>query len=242
MKPIHVYNLEFPAFVHELKIAGYSFKRVENYEAALLGLQHRVAVQNEFNVRLNTGSHQLTARVDFPNEEERAILPWVEEGKFTKLQDILLLFTLFTGRNVFALTEEETRLVLRPDPREHFYGQEFHLAVRYSDKWRERDTGRILSAEEMRGVPVFDYDHFDAGLEETLNEVLATIASEGWQQEYGNGYCLFLFRQAMLQNGIETAFMLCWKCSYLCKRTFTSQITISDSSRKATAHRRRAPR
>jgi hypothetical protein len=62
----------------------------------------------------------------------------------------------------------------------------------------------------MRGVPTFDYDQFDAGLEQTINEVLTTIKSKVWQNEYGNGYCLFLFRQAMLQNGIETAFMLCW--------------------------------
>lgn len=210
MNPLDVYNLEFPAYVNELNIGGYSFRRVENYEAALLGLQHRAEILLEFNVRSNTGTHQLTATVQIPDNQQPGILPWAAEGNFTKLQDVLLLLTLFTGRNVFALNEGENGLVLRPDPREHFYGQDFILSLKTKDRYRHRESGRIFTEKQMQGVPIFDYDHFDGGLEETLNEVLETITSEEWQAEYGNGYCLFLFRQAMLQYGIETAFMLCW--------------------------------
>lgn len=210
MRPTCVYNLEFPAYVRTLDIDGYRFLRVEGYETALLGLQHRIDVTYEFNVPPNTGSHQRTAIAAFPEREQPSILPWEADTVVTRLQDILLLLSLFTGRNVFAIAEAEQARVLRPDPREHFYGGDFRLAALVEDKYRNIRTGAILTEDEIRGVPLFDYEHFDAGLEKTVNQILLTISSEDWRREYGDGYCLFLFRQAMQQQGIEPAFILCW--------------------------------
>lgn len=211
MKELRVYNLEFPDYIHELNIGGYKFKRIADYEKALAGLQQIVEeIGSEFPKKLNTGTHQQTALVEIPAKEESAILPWVKEGKFTKLQDVLLFLTLFTGRNVFALNPGEEKYPLRPDPRGNFYGGQFRLSEHRDVKWRHKKTGDFRTDKEMENQPVFDYDHLDFSLEITINEVLATIGSEKWREVYGNGYFIFTFRQAMRQHDIEPAFLLCW--------------------------------
>src|SRR3990167_3927920 len=129
MKELPVYNLEFPEYVMEFNIGSYRFKRTANYEEAFAGLQHVVEVSGgEFPQKLNTGTHQQTATVEIPQKEEVAILPWIRGSKFKKLQDVLLMLTLFTGRNVFHLNPGQEKYPLRPDPRGHFYGGQFRLS------------------------------------------------------------------------------------------------------------------
>jgi len=211
MKVLSVYNLEFPEYVDELNIAGYKFKRINEYEKAYIGLQHTVRViGGEFPIDLNTGGHQQTAVVEIPENEESVILPWSKEGNFKKLQDVLLLLTLFIGRNVFALNPGEEKYPLRPDPRGHFWGGQFILSMNRNVKWRHKGTGEFRSDEEMKGKLVYDYDHLDSGLENTINNVLSLITSEKWKEEYGSGYFIFIFRQAVRQHDIEPAFLLCW--------------------------------
>lgn len=211
MKELSVYNLEFPAYIDTLDIAGYKFKRIDDYATAFADLQHTIEVfGSEFPIKPNTGTHQKTAIVEIPEQEEKAILPWTKEGKFTKLQDILLLLSLFTGRNVFTLNQEEEKYPLRPDPRGHFWGGQLRLSVQRDVKWRHKTTGEFKSEEEMKGVPVFDYDYLDLGLEKTICFILETLQSKTWRDEYGTGYFIFTFRQAVREYDIEPAFLLCW--------------------------------
>lgn len=211
MKELPVYNLEFPEYVNELNIVGYKFKRVKEYAKTFAELQHRINVIGcEFPIIPNTGTHQITASVELPEKESLCILPWEKNSNFTKLQDVLLFLTIFSGRNVFALNPGEEKYPLRPDPREHFYGGQFRLSVINNVRWRHKDTGEIVSDEKMNGHFIGDYLHFDNGLEITINKVLETIASKEWQKEFNGGYFLFLFRQAMKQSDIEPAFILCW--------------------------------
>jgi len=211
MKELPVYNLEFPAYVNIINIAGYKFKRVANYNTAFSGLQHIVEVfGSEFPIKLNTGTHQQTAIVEIPVEEESAILPWAKESKFTKLQDVLLFLTLFTGRNVFVLNPGEEKYPLRPDPRGHFWGGQFRLSMQHDVKWRHRTTSELRTDEEMKKVSVFDYDRLDLGLEKTICALLDTVSSGSWRDKYGAGYFIFTFRQLLKQENIEQAFLASW--------------------------------
>lgn len=211
MKELSVYNLEFPVYIDTLNISGYKFKRIPNYASAFVGLQHTIKViGSEFPIEPNTGTHQLTATVEIPSEENSCILPWTKDSKFSKLQDVILFLSLFTGRNVFVLNPGEEKYPLRPDPRGHFWGGQFRLSIRRNTKWRDKITGAIYSDEEMEGKPVYNYEHLDFGLEGTINDILQTIASQKWRDEYDTGYFIFTFRQALRENDIEPAFLLCW--------------------------------
>jgi len=211
MTELLVYNLEFPAYVNEINIRGYKFKRIPGYAEAFAGLQHTIQViGDEFPINLNTGSHQHTATVGLPEEEEACILDWEKESKFTQLQDVLLFLSLFIGRNVFALNSGEEKFPLKPDPRNHFWGGQFRLSAHRNPKWTNQETGEIRSEEDMSGMPIFNWNHFDDGLEKTINEILNKIASKEWQAEYDTGHFIFTFRQATRQSDIEPAFLLCW--------------------------------
>jgi len=211
MTKLPVYNLEFPDYVTSLNIDGYQFERVADYEQAFVNLQHVVQViGGEFPRNLNTGTHQQTATVTIPDIEDSAILPWGKDTKVTKLNDVLLLLTLFVGRNVFVLNPGEEKYPLRPDPRGHFWGGQFRLSAIQDIKWRCKATGDLISDTEMKGRLVADYDHLDMGLEQTINQVLNTISSQSWINTYDIGYFIFLFRQAVKQSDVEPAFLLCW--------------------------------
>jgi len=211
MKELAVYNLQFPAYINILDIAGYKFKRVANYATAFAGLQHIIKVSgSEFPIEPNTGTNRQTATVEVPDREESAILPWARESKFTKLQDVLLFLTLFTGRNVFTLNPGEEKYPLRPDPRGHFWGGQFRLSAQRDTRWRHKTTGEFKSEEEMKGVPVFDYDYINFGLERTICALLDTVNSKSWREKYGTGYFIFTFRQIVKQEILEQAFLLSW--------------------------------
>jgi len=99
---IQIYNLEFPPFIEELKIGDYTFRRIDNYEYAFNNMMHLVNSEgSEFNTKVQTGNHQITATVNIPRKEQRCSLPWESDAKYTQLDDILLLLTIFTGRSVF---------------------------------------------------------------------------------------------------------------------------------------------
>ena len=152
---------------------------------------------SEYPIRLNTGTHQLTAIMEVPDEEDNCILPWLEKSRFKRMQDVLLFLSLFTGRNVFSLKPEEEGLPLILDPRQHRWGGQFRLSIYNNKKWRNKNTGVILSDEQIKGTPVFDYNRIDLGLEETINQILKTISSPEWKNEYNAGYFIFTFRQAI---------------------------------------------
>ena len=211
MKELPVYNLEFPAHVNTLNIGGYKFKRVSEYQKVIEGLHQIIeAYGSEFPIKPITGTHQQTAIVEVPDNEQKAILPWQHGANFTVLQDILLFLSLFTNRNVFALNPGEEKYPLRPDPRMHFWGGQFRLSMVRAFEWHHKTTGEVKSDIEMMGIPVFDYNHLDFGLEKTICGVLSLIESKNWKDQYGTGYFIFTFRQVLKQEYIEQAFLLSW--------------------------------
>lgn len=211
MNTLQVYNLEFPDYIHELNIGGYRFVRVPDYENAFKKLQHKVEViGSEFHVVPVTGSHQITATVEIPDSESDAILPWNPEMKATLLQDVVLFLTLFTGRNVFALEPLQEKQIITADPRLHPWGAQFHLSIQREIIWQNRHSGEIISDAQMQGQQKADYNLLDFGLENTIKGVLATIMLPEWKNEYDNAFFLFTFRQAMRQDNLEPAFLLCW--------------------------------
>jgi hypothetical protein len=211
MSEQHIYNLQFPDYIKTLNIGGYKFKRIKNYPQAFAGLQHIVhALGAELPMIPNTGTHQFTAIVEIPKKEKAPILPWDKKYKHTRLNDVLLLLSLFTGRNVFSLHEEEEKFPITRDPRGHYFGGQFELSAIQDFQWRNKKTGECVPDDKMDGKLVYDSEHIDLGLEQTINKVLNTISTNEWKEEFGNGYFLFLFHQALDIHNIEPVFLLCW--------------------------------
>ena len=209
-REIKIYNLEFPPYINELNIGGYKFKRIPSYKEAFNGLMHLVnSTGSEFNTKAQTGFHQITSIVEIPEEERECVLLW--GSKLTQLDDILFLLTLFTERNVFKKERSSDEdIVLFQDHRMHHYGGQLILSIKYESKWKNKETGELKSENEMKNVPIFDYNQINVGFEKSINKVLQTIASKEWQEEYEGGYFLFLFRSAIQRQITETSFLLCW--------------------------------
>lgn len=210
-KILQIYNLEFPPYIEELKIGDYVFKRVENYEEVFNGMMCLVnSFGSEFNTQIKTGSHQITAIVEIPQKEKKCVLPFGND-KFTQLDDILFLLTIFDDRNVFKKDWEDSKdIALVSDHRMHQYGGQLACSIQYKSKWRDKKSGELKTEAEMKNIPVFDYDQVNIGYENTINKVLVLISSKNWQDKYEGGYFLFLFKSAIQRQIIETSFISCW--------------------------------
>jgi len=206
-----IYNLEFPPYITEFKIGNYVFKRIDKYSDAFAQLQHLVdSIGSEYPTKVQTGTHQITAKVELPDNETAAVLPWgIKDAK--QILDILLLLTLFTGRNVFIKDwKDEGSQAIMTDHRQHLWGAQLLLSIDYEPMWKHKSTGELKNASEMTSIPVFDYNQIDIGFEKSLNKILALISSPAWREKYSNGYFLLLFKQAIQRQIIETSFILCW--------------------------------
>ena len=193
MTELPVYNLEFPSYISTMDIGGYKFKRVPKYSELFPRLQHKIDVSGgEFPIKPNTGTHQLTALVELPDMESECLLPWATESKFKKIQDILLFLSLFTGRNVFALNPGEEKYPLRPDPRGHFWGGQLRLSARKNIKWKNKIFCELREENDTDGTMVFDWNPIDLGLEDTINEIMKTLSSKDWRDEYDTGYFILV--------------------------------------------------
>lgn len=210
-KTFQIFNLEFEPYIEELKIGDYIFKRVKNYKDAFDGMMCLVnSFGSEFNTTIKVGSHQITAKVDIPENEKKCVLPF-ENDNLTQLDDILFLLTIFTDRNVFKKDWEDSKnIAIISDHRIHQYGGQLACSIQYESRWKNKNTGELKAEEEMKDMPVFDYNQINVGFENTINKVLNLISSEKWQNEYEGGYFLFLFKSAMQRQIIETAFISCW--------------------------------
>jgi hypothetical protein len=162
---------------------------------------------SEFDTQIKTGSHQITATVEMPRKEKKCVLPFGNK-KATQLDDVLFLLTIFTDRNVFKKDWENGAVI--SDHRMHQYGGQLRSSVQYESRWKHIATGRLKTEEEMKGIPIFDYNQIDIGFESTLNKILDLISSKKWQDSYEGGYFLFLFRAATQRQMIETSFISCW--------------------------------
>lgn len=189
-----IYNLEFPYYCNEITIFQYLFVRDRDYPKKLNQLQQLGGAFSEFKISPNTGKHAVTGFVNLPIPEPTATLEWSGELN-TALMDILLLLSLFTGREVFA-GEPETEgfgpeAVITRDPRVY--------------KW-----GGILRASPVFKANSDEPYSCNIGFENTINRVYELIRSQKWQQKYRGGYFLFLARQAFQQQILESAFIQCW--------------------------------
>lgn len=191
-----IYNLEFPSWCTEVTIFGYKFHRVADYEEKLKGLQHLVTGISEYEIKQNTGGHSLTAYVEQAGHEQNAIFQWKNDG-CTALQDVLLLLSLFTGREVFDVDEgftEDSNVTIIADPRLNHYGGVLRTSIPYE---------RSSDSED-------DYHFFDIGFEKQLNAIYQLIRTEEWQQKFEKGYYLILAKQALKRQILEATFIQCW--------------------------------
>ncbi|MCQ3929150.1 MAG: hypothetical protein DPW16_01715 [Chloroflexi bacterium] len=189
-----IYNLEFPDWCPVLTIFGYKFIRVEDYQNRLNQLQHLVTVHSEFEVLANTGQHAITAYVEIPKSEDKAVLEWANQN-CTALNDILLLLSLFIGRDVFAIDENNVDIgVITADPREYQWGGTLRCSIPYKKQ--------VLDSISPIG--------YDIGFEEGLNQIYSIMRTNEWQKKYEGGYFLFLANQAFRRQSLESAFSQCW--------------------------------
>ncbi len=191
----HVYNLQFPLLCSEMTIFGYRFTKVDDYADRIIRLQHLGTSYSEFEIRANTGEHAITAYVDIPEHEEKAVLEWADSNS-TALSDVLLLLSIFTKRDVFATDikeNEDNNDVITADPRVYQGGGILRCSIPFK--------GQPIEPEPFR---------CDIGFEEGLDRIYSLIRSEEWQRKYKQGYFLFLARMAFRRQPLEAAFLQCW--------------------------------
>ncbi len=131
-----VYNLEFPRNCRDLTILGHQFTRVDDYKDRVASLQYLGPIHSEFDIHANTGKHAITAYVDLPRNEQKAVLAWAD-GSNTALIDILLLLSIFTRRDVFAVDsaiDDGTGKVIIADPRVYPCGGVLGASITYEER------------------------------------------------------------------------------------------------------------
>jgi hypothetical protein len=190
-----IYNLEFPSWCQEMSIFGYRFSRVDDYRSRLADLQHFITTHAEFTINKNLqGKHSITAYVDIPDTEEKAVIGQRNNTR-TALNDILLLLSLFTRRDVFtADATDRSANFITADPREYGMGGVLRCSIPYKNK--------PIPDDEPYG--------YDIGFEEGINQVYSLVRSEDWQRKYNNGHFLLLARQGFRRQPLETVFIQCW--------------------------------
>ncbi len=186
-----IYNFIFPYGCQEVEIYKYTFTRVPEYIERVQTLQHTFSSFSEFDRPMSTGTHAITAEVTIPGNERQPILPWREENA-TALDDILLLFSIFTQRDVFALKKPmgEGEGAITADSRMYYFG--LMASIPYEEGGEE--NGRKC----------------DIGFQKGIETVYKLMRTDEWRKEYGNGRFLSLFRSACKIQILETSFITCW--------------------------------
>lgn len=192
-----VYNLEFYSKCSEMTIFGYRFTRVDDYKDRVASLQYLGPIHSEFEIHANTGKHAVTAYVDLPENEQKAVLAWAD-GSNTAITDILLLLSIFTGRDVFAVDsaiDDGAGKVIIADPRVYPCGKVLGASIPYEE--------RLID-------PTDPLSGYNIGFEKCLNQIYELIRTEEWKDRYERGYFLFLAQQAFRSRSPDIAFTLCW--------------------------------
>lgn len=186
-----VYNFIFPYGCRVLTIHEYVFQRIDQYKESVQTLQHLISLHSEFNQPINTGTHAVTAKVDSPAKEKKPVIEWGDE-EATALDDILLLLSIFTLRDVFALPKpvKKGESAITADSREYFFG--IRTAIEYE------------AAKDEHG------NKYDIGFQKGIDAVYRMMCTVAWQEEYGRGRFLPLFRAACRRQILETSFITCW--------------------------------
>jgi hypothetical protein len=207
-----VYNLEFPSFIDGFTVGPYRFSRHPEYGSRLQRLQQLVRHHAEFEVSPCAGECAVTAIVEGPAAVSSAIFPDVDQR--TALDDVLLVLSLFTGRDVFA-TEPGAQGVVVADPRQH------------------RERGGILRCS----VPYESANRNggNAGFGKTLNAIYELLHDSDWQRRYERGYFLVLANHAFKDQPLEVAFTQCWTIWEHLFATMNSGRLSDDALRQARA-------
>lgn len=193
-----VYNLEFCSNCSEMTIFGYRFTRVDDYQDKIASLQHLSTAYSEFEIHANTGKHTITAYVELPQNEQEAALAWAYSSEETALSDILLLLSIFTRRDVFAVDntiDDGTGNIIIADPRLYPCGGVIGASIPYEK--------RLID-------PTDPLSSYNIGFEKCLNHIYELIRTEEWKDRYERGYFLFLTQQAFRSRSPDIAFTLCW--------------------------------
>lgn len=157
-------------------------------------LQHRVTNTHEYTITANTGTHAITSIVSCPEVEDPSVLEWSEQNP-SALLDIQLLFSLFTGREVFTLNRElKEGEIITSDPRQFQFGGILRTSIPYKAMKHNSDS----------------YICYDIGFQESLNSMYELIKTVEWQKTYEKGYFLLLVKNAFKPQILETSFLLCW--------------------------------
>lgn len=194
-----IFNFEFPSWCDQITIYGYRFTRLEDYENRLSKLQHLSSIHAEFQILVNTGEHSATSSIEYPKREPKAVLEWVE-GNSTALNDILLLLTIFTGRDVFVIIEDINKIAILRDPRIYQWGGILRASIKYKG----------VSIDDSNDVSKHLAMEYNIGFEEGINGIYQLMRGNDWRKEYKGGYYLFLARQAFRTRSLESAFIQCW--------------------------------
>jgi hypothetical protein len=143
---------------------------------------------------MNLGQHSHTAFVKCPIKEKKAILNW-GMADATALNDIVLLLSLLTGRNIFFVDDDKNleHFSTYADSRHAYWGGSIGVSIPYEKK-----------------IVTDIYDAYNIGFEKGINSIYNLIRSYEWQKEYQGGYFLFLTKQAFISHTLETAFINCW--------------------------------
>ncbi len=184
-----IFNMQFPDWCSAVNIHGYQFTRVEDYGEKVSRLQHQRPFHSEFKIAQTMGEHVITAYVDLPKHEDLAVLEWSKPNS-TSLVDILLLLSIFTGRDVFVSGTDNGHGIYLTDPRQYHGGGVLRASLPSKASHTDQSKNEI----------------YDIGFEEGLNLIYDLIRSEEWLQKYKHGYFLFLMKQASYQQPIESTF------------------------------------
>ena len=184
MAKYDVYNLVLPEYSAEtMNVAGYSFRKVDNYIKQINKLSWLEGTTYEnIGIMPNVGEYIITATVVTPQVEHESVFMWAFK-KSTAIRDILLLLALFTGREVFAVIQNNEELkreaLTKSDSREYLWGKIIKNAL-----------GNKLG--------------------EGINSIYTLIRNKEWQNKYSDGFFLLLLNAALKKQIIETSFILCW--------------------------------
>lgn len=206
-----VYNLVFQPYIKEYKIGDYVFKRIQSYKESFNKLMHLVnSTGSEFPTKVQTWEHQITATVTWPKKEKKSKLEWYHKNA-TKLDDVLLLLSIFTWRNVFLKNRNKSEnIAITQDHRIHWFWWQLCLSLDHEWAYKNNRTWEIVLDKDFWKRSLSIRNRINIWFEKSLNSVLNTISSRKWQKEYDWGYFLFLYKSAIQRHTIDSSFITCW--------------------------------
>ncbi len=200
-----------------MSILGYEFIRAEDYEDRVKRLSHHISSVGEFEISYSTGEHMITATVESPPNEHQS--PLAHGQPVTILEDLLLILSLFTGREVFSTENNyikcDVPVAIARDFRPYLGYQSLGVSI----------PARMFEGD---GEPPCD-----VGFEEGLERVLKHIHNKEWLEKFEQGIILFIARQIFTFQVLEKAFLMAyvlWEhVFYMEKRTTLSEKQIKDT-------------